>query len=256
VRIIDFHTHPVFEGKHHDRAQIDRLVAYGRSLGVERMIVLGDVLRYGRLPTADQVQSINDVTRELLLWHPDYFVGFCFVNPMLGRAFVEDETDRCIVDRGFRGIKLEICNNARDDSMEPVMAQAQKHDVVVLQHSADQTIIAQREYHTDPADTAWLGRHHPDVRIVMAHLTACGLRGVMEIVDVPNVWIDTSAYLPFAGLVEYATAKLGASRILYGSDLVIRELPSQIGRVPGASIPREAKAAILFENAATLVDRA
>ena len=136
------------------------------------------------------------------------------------------------------------------------MAQAQKHDVVVLQHSADQTIIAQREYHTDPADTAWLGRHHPDVRIVMAHLTACGLRGVMEIVDVPNVWIDTSAYLPFAGLVEYATAKLGASRILYGSDLVIRDLPSQIGRVTGASIPREAKAAILFENAATLLDSA
>ena len=72
-------------------------------------------------------------------------------------------------------------------------------------------------------------------QIIMAHLTACGLRGVMEIADVPNVWIDTSAYLPFAGLVEYAVEKLGAERVLYGSDLVIRDLPAQIRSCGGCN---------------------
>lgn len=253
MRIIDIHTHPVFEGQHYDRASVDRTVAYGRSFGIERMVVLGDVLRYGRLPTSKQVQAINDKTIELLQWHPDYFIGFCFINPVLGRTFVEEETERCIVAHGFRGIKLEISNNARDACMEPVMAQARKLNAIVLQHSADQTHIQQREYHTDPADTAWLGRHHPEVKVIMAHLTACGLRGVMEIADVPNVWIDTSAYLPFAGLVEYAVENLGAERVLYGSDLVIRDLPAQIGRVTGAMIPQEAKEAILFDNAARLL---
>ena len=118
MRIIDIHTHPAFEGKQYDRGSIDRTVAYGRSFGVERMVVLGDVLRYGRLPTAEQVQSINNKTIELLQWHPEYFIGFCFVNPMLGRTFVEEETERCIVEYGFRGIKLEISNNARDACME------------------------------------------------------------------------------------------------------------------------------------------
>ena len=247
--ILDIHTHPTFEGTYCDRKSIDEIVRYGRSLGVEQMVVLGDVLLYGRLPSAEQVRAINNKTMELLQWHPDYFIGFCFLNPLLGASFVKEETERCIVDYGFRGIKLEICNNARDDCMEPVMEQARRLNVVVLQHSADQTIIQQREYHTDPADTAWLGRQYPDVKIIMAHLTACGLRGVMEIQHVPNIWVDTSAYQPVAGLVEYAVDKLGARRVLYGSDLVIRDLPSQIGRILAADISSEDKIDILYNNA-------
>lgn len=133
------------------------------------------------------------------------------------------------------------------------MDQARKHDVVVLQHTADQTIIQQREYHTDPADTAWLGRENPDVRIIMAHLTSCGKRGVMEIADLPNVWIDTSAFQPFSGLVEYAVEKLGVDRVLYGSDLVIRDLPTQIGRILSADISEADKRAILFDNSYNLL---
>lgn len=253
MRIFDIHTHPTFEGTRTDRESLLEVVTYAKSLGVEGMVVLGDVLLHGRTPTAQQVREINDKTIELVTWFPDYFVGFCFLNPLLGPTFVQEETERCIAENGFRGIKLEICNNARDDVMEPVMAQARRLDVVVLQHSADQTIIQQREYHTDPADTAWLGRHNPENRIIMAHLTACGKRGVMEIADVPNVWIDTSAYLPVAGLVEFAVQKLGAHRVLYGSDLLIRDLPSQIGRILAADISEADKQKILFSNASALL---
>lgn len=252
-RVFDIHTHPTFEGKNTTLAQIDEIVAYGRSLGVEGMVVLGDVLLYGRLPSVQEVQEINNKTAELVEWYPDYFKGFCFLNPLLGEAFVVDETERCIKDMGFTGIKLEICNNARDDCMGPVMNQALKLRVPVLQHSADQTIIQEREFHTDPADTAWLGRQYPDVPIIMAHLTACGYRGVREIMDIGNVWIDTSSYPPVAGLVEYAVQHLGAHRVLYGSDLIIRDLPVQIGRVLSACITEEQKQDILYNNAAQLL---
>lgn len=151
------------------------------------------------------------------------------------------------------GIKLEICNNARDTCMGPVMEQALKLDVPVLQHSADQTIIQEREFHTDPADTAWLGRQYPEVRIIMAHLTACGFRGVREIKDVENVWVDTSSYQPVAGMVEYAVEHLGAERVLYGSDLLIRDLPVQIGRVLSANISDQQKQRILYNNAIQLL---
>ncbi len=255
MRIYDVHTHPTFEATRTDRESLQELVTYAKSLSVEGMVVLGDVLLYGRTPTAAEVRLINDKTLELTEWFPEYFTGFCFLNPLLGKSFVEEETDRCIGEHGFRGIKLEICNNARDDVMEPVMNQAQKHDVVVLQHTADQTIIQQREYHTDPADTAWLGQQYPDVSIIMAHLTTCGKRGVMEIADVPNIWIDTSAFQPFSGLVEYAVEKLGVERVLYGSDLVIRDLPTQIGRVVSAEITDAQKQAILFDNAHNLLFR-
>ncbi len=252
--IIDIHTHPTLFGKGGSRAEVDRLVAYGRSLGVERMVILGDVLLHGRLPTHAQVQAINDKTIELTSWYPDYFLGFCFLNPTLGEAHVMAETRRCIGKHGFRGIKLEICNNARDDKwMRPVMLQAAHFGVPVLQHSADQTNIRERAFHTDPADTALLGRRYPEVKIIMAHLTACGMRGVLEIMDVPNVWLDTSAYLPEYGLMEYAVEKLGADRVVYGSDLVIRDLPVEIGRVTTADISEAAKAQILFRNAERLL---
>ena len=252
-RIFDVHTHPTFEGKNTKKNAIDELVEYSRSLGVEGMVVLGDVFLHGRLPTADQVKEINNKTIELIQWHPHFFVGFCFLNPLLGEAFVREETERCIQQEGFRGIKLEICNNARDSCMGPVMEQAQRLGVPVLQHSADQTIIQERDFHTDPADTAWLGRQYPDVKIIMAHLTACGYRGVREVEDVENIWVDTSSYQPVAGMVEYAVHHLGAARVLYGSDLVIRDLPVQIGRILSADISTEEKQDILYTNAAKLL---
>lgn len=252
-RVIDIHTHPTFFGDHDSLEEVGRIVDYGKSFGVEHMVILGDVLLYGRNPTPQQVRSINDKTAEVISWYPEYFSGLCFLNPLLGSEFVREETDRCVKDLGFKGFKLEICNNARDRVMNPVMEQAAKLGVFVLQHTADQTNIKQRSFHTDPTDTAILGRRFPEVPIIMAHLTSCGLRGVREIEDVPNVVIDTSAFLPQAGLVEYAVQHLGVDRVLYGSDLVIRDLPSQIGRIVAADLPREQKQRILFDNAARML---
>jgi predicted TIM-barrel fold metal-dependent hydrolase len=159
---------------------------------------------------------------------------------------------RC-VEAGFRGIKLEICNNARDKVMGPVMEVAEEYDIPVLQHTADMTVLKARKWHSDPADTAWLGRKYPNTKIIMAHLTASGLRGTLEIEDVPNVYHDTSAYLPFAGRLEFALEKLGADRILYGTDLVIRDIPSQLGRILGTPMSDEDRDKILYKNAADLL---
>jgi predicted TIM-barrel fold metal-dependent hydrolase len=253
MRVIDVHTHPIFEEANQSKAEINRIIKYAKRFGYEHMISLGDVLRFGKAPTAKQVSIINDWTCRVMDWFPDFFVGFCFLNPVLGEKAVRKEVDRCVKEHGFKGIKLEICNNARDPVMEPVMRSAAEHDIVVLQHTADQTVLKARKWHSDPADTALLGRRHPDVKIIMAHLTTCELRGALEIKDVPNVWLDTSAYLPFYGRVEYAVKHLGAERILYGSDLPIRDVPSQLGRILGAELTDAEKELILYTNTANLL---
>lgn len=252
MRIIDVHTHPIFFEDNQSREEIDELILHARSFGYERMVILGDVLLYGKEPTEKQVAKINDWTIRLLEWHPDFFIGFCFLNPVLGRKAVRREVKRC-ADHGFKGIKLEICNNARDPVMAPVMEIAEELDLIVLQHTADQTVLKARKWHSDPADTALLGRRYPNVRIIMAHLTACSMRGTREIIDVPNVWHDTSAYLPFTGRLEYAVEQLGADRLLFGTDLLIRDIPSQLGRILGARISERDKRKILFDNARELL---
>lgn len=249
-RIIDIHTHPVFFEDNISNQAIDRLVRYARKLGVEKMVSLGDVLRYGQKPGARHLRTLNDESHALVQRHPNFFIAFCYLNPLLGEKAVRAEVDRCVGKLGFKGIKLEVANNASHPSMKAVMKVAEEFDVPVLQHTWATQHKRMRMTHSDPIDTCALARRHPNTRVIMAHLPGIGHRGVLEAIGIDNLMVDTSACLPFAGLVEFACEKLGADRILYGSDLPIRELSACIARVTAADIPQSAKGRILFDNAA------
>ncbi len=249
-RIIDIHTHPIFFEDHYSVEQIDKLVRYSRKLGIEKMVSLGDVLRYGPTPANKHLKIINDESQALVQRHPDFFIGFCYLNPLLGEKAVRTEVDRCVGGFGFKGIKLEVANNAAHPAMKAVMKVAEDYNVPVLQHTWSTRHTRLRLAHSDSIDTCALARRHPNTRVIMAHLPAIGHRGVLEAVGIDNLVLDTSACLPFAGLIEFAWEKLGADRLLYGSDMPIRELSACIARVSSAPIPESAIKRILFNNAA------
>ncbi|MCF3650273.1 amidohydrolase family protein [Synoicihabitans lomoniglobus] len=253
MKIIDFHTHPIFFGEGTKPGETAAKVKRARALGIERMVALGDVLRYGRVPDATQSRTLNDEMAMVAQRDSDFWIPLCGLNPLLGEKLVREEVDRCVGGMGFRGLKLEISCNARDAAMKPVMEAARHYGVPVLQHSWSQTNIKERRFHSDPEDTAELARRWPDVTVIMAHLTGCGYRGVRAARGLDNLFIDTSGAAPEAGLVEYAVEEIGAHRVLYGSDAPIRDLPVAIGRITGAAITARAKRALLFENANQLL---
>lgn len=252
MRIIDIHTHPLLRQDRRGRAGADQLIARARTHGIRHLVALGDVLAFGRSPTAAQIRTINDETHGLMRRHPGVITGFCHLNPTLGARSVRQETERCVA-LGFRGLKLEIANNAADACMRPLMEAARRHHLVVLQHAWSMTKIGERAFHTDPEDVATLARRFPDVRIIMAHLTGCGVRGVQAVRRCPNVWVDTSGAAPEAGIVEYAIAQLGADRILYGSDAPIRDFGVAIARITGSRLDARIRQKILHDNAAALL---
>ncbi len=249
MRAIDVHTHPVFMGAGAGAAALRGFVTRARAQGVIRMVVLGDVLVHGPRPNARQCAGINDTTHRVVRAHPDFFVPFCCLNPTLGARHIESELERCVGGLGFRGIKLEISNNARDACMTPLMRAAERWAIPVLQHSWSQTNIRERRFHSDPADTALLARRFPNVQVIMAHLSGCGFRGVLEAKGIDNLVVDTSGGQPEANLVEYAVEQLGADRVVYGSDLPIRETATTMGRILGAQIGEAEKQRILLTNA-------
>ncbi|WP_221029719.1 amidohydrolase family protein [Actomonas aquatica] len=254
MSIIDFHTHPIFFEEGAEPAETRRQLRRARSLGITRMVALGDVLRYGRLPDAEQTRILNDDVAKVVRRSKRFYVGFCGLNPLLGEAEVWREVERCFETvGGFHGLKLEISCNARDAAMKPVMEAAARYEVPVLQHSWSQTNIRERAFHSDPEDTCELARRWPEVKVVMAHLTGCGVRGIRAARGLENLYIDTSGAAPEAGLVECAVDELGAHRVLYGSDLPIRDLPTAMGRITGASISAAAKRRILHDNAVNLL---
>lgn len=261
MRIIDVHTHPEYLDKHK------------RSLGAEesaRMTLrhmdvfgvrLSGLLGYDVMPgqSPESIRKVNDFTAKIVQLHPDRFFGFAFVNPTIPGGFVEKELDRCLSTPEFRGIKLEIDINCRSPLLDPIMRKAIRYDVPVLHHSwclnpwsmcAEE--IQMQQGRSEPPDIADLARRFPDAKIIMAHLEGCGIRGILDVADLSNVFIDTSGSQPFSGTLEFAVETVGSRRILFGTDMLGRGMPSQLGRIEGSRLSREDRENILFRNAETL----
>lgn len=253
MRIFDVHTHPVFfdNGARHE--DVSELVNYAKSIGIVKMVALGDVLKFGPTPDKDQINEINETTLQLMRWEPDFFVGFCYLNPTLGEKPLRKELELRL-GQNFRGIKLEIANNADSPVMDPLMKAAVERAVPILQHTWRTAGKRMRKTHSDPIDTCRLAARYPEATVIMAHLYSYGVRGVIEAKHLPNVLVDTSSCLPFAGILERAVDILGDRRILYGSDHPIREFGQCVGRVTGSNIPLVSINRILFQNAAKLFE--
>lgn len=249
--IIDAHIHfPM--GRVQSLEEIAKTIETGRSLGIEKFWNLGDVLRHGPFPTQEQIEEINDLTIQTVKEFPNELVAFCFLNPTHDPGFIKNEVDRCFELEAFKGIKLEISLNCRDERLNFLMDLLLQKQAVLLHHSWYLSKKTQVEA-SEPHDVAFLARKFPEAKIVMAHLAGCGIRGVQDIKNCKNVLIDTSGGQPIAGLVEYAVKELGADRVLYGSDVPGRDFTCQLARVMGADISDSDKELILSKNAERIV---
>lgn len=259
MRIIDAHTHPQFttpwEDPHLQRISgkpMSAIVAESRGAGIERMVVLGDILRYGPNPTAEQMREINQDTADLVAAFPDFFVGYCYLNPQLDVETLRAEAQAFIVEGGFRGIKLEVDMLASDPRLGPLMELAEELGVVVLQHAwwrrGASSTDTKGKANSDGADVAVMASRHPRVRIQMAHLTGVGIAGVEAVRPFDNVWVDTSGALPLSGFTEYAVRRLGEDRVIYGSDYPIRDPQGQLSKVYSARLPEQVRGKLFSEN--------
>lgn len=257
--IIDIHTHQPtpYPGKTITDAESARAILEQMdSFGVAISGLLGHVIA-GQ--TADEMRASIRQTRDVVKQAPDRLFGMVFVNPAVPADILAEELDRNLQTPQFRGIKLELDVNSRDKRLDLVMEKAIQYGVPVLYHSwylnTWSMSQAERDYQgnrSEPHDVADLARRFPEARVIMAHLEGSGLRGILDVADVPNVWIDTSGSQPFTGTLEFAVETLGSKRILFGSDLMGRSLESQLGRIFGANLAEDDLENILRANAREL----
>jgi uncharacterized protein len=249
--VYDAHAHPRgLNGKGElDREYLDRVVEYARTFNITGIACLGEVLQKVQGYTADEIRRLNDRTHELVQAYGSFFLPFCFLDPVIGADFVREEVLRCRDEYGFRHIKLETGCNVGEKWTDPVFQIAGELGFPVLAHTTNNWTIGHREYQSDAHDLRRKALQFPGTKVIMAHLTGCGVRGVREIEDLPNVAVDTSGMQPDAGIIEYAVSVLGPERVIYGSDILGRDFTAQVGQVLGANISTSVKEKILYKNA-------
>lgn len=243
--IIDIHTHD-FAGYE------DSVPAELKRHGVDYFVNLGDVLRFGEFPNAEEIREINSTTLKNVHRYADWCCGFCYLNPANSPESIREEMARCLTLPEFRGVKLEISLNCRDPRMDVIMEELQKYDMPLLQHTWYKTTSKGAE-ESDPSDVAYLARRFPHNTIIMAHLCPCGILGVEDIAECPNVVVDTSGAQPEAGYLEYALKRIGVERIVYGSDAPCRDVGTQLAKVQEADLSDEEREMIFCQNARRLL---
>jgi predicted TIM-barrel fold metal-dependent hydrolase len=253
-RIIDVHTHLPDDLEGPSPAALSQMVSLARHAGIGRLVLLGNLrgLTSDPTPSPELIADINSNTLRAMSEQPGLFIGFCYLNPAHPASFIREETERCVVAGGMRGIKLWIAVKATDPRLDPVMERAGELGVPVLQH-AWYKAVAEAANESTPAEVASLARRFPAVTVIMAHLGGGRERGVLDVADCPNVLMDTSGSQPEAGMVEYAVRRLGPERVIFGSDWPVRDFGTQVGRVLGARLGPEERELVFRGNAARLL---
>lgn len=244
--IWDLHCHlSGVEGRTPDE-RIAELMRFADRMGVERLVFFMGY-PWSNDPSPDEFRRQNDqVLQALSHWH-DRAYGFVYLNP----AHVEEslaELDRCVRDGPMVGVKLWVARRCADEAIDPIVRRAGELKAVVFQHTwfkaGDQNLPGE----STPLDLARLAARHPQVSLICGHSGGDWERGIRAVRALPNVSLGLGGFDPTAGVVEMGVRELGASRLLYGSDIGGRSLASQLAKVLGADIPERDRQLILGEN--------
>lgn len=164
-----------------------------------------------------------EAAKEMILQNPDAFVGIKPYPPSFG---------------------FELTDEVMKDWFEF----ADKHHLLVLIHGGNAHYVEQTEH---------LSSVYKNATFVLAH---CGVnfsiaKKCAEITNKrENVVLDITITSTTRKMVEFLVDKVGADKIVFGSDMPMRDLSPQLGWICYADIPLEDKKKILSENIKRLLD--
>ena len=254
MKIFDFHLHPGYD--FHDDEP-------GRKLTPEQFVVglrecgvsfcAGSAMHKAdaNRPIQDYAEILPRLNREAYAFHqrhPNFYTPGIHIHP----AFVALSCAE-IEHYAANGVRLvgELVpymmgwRSFADPALWEILEVAQAHNMVLNFHPNKR-----------PDDMEALVREFPQMPIVIAHLDGYGLyEFAMEIMQkYDNVFFDISAHgAEREGMLRDAVNRVGAQRILYGSDYPGYSPMPFINAVLHAGLHESEQEDILYQNAARLL---
>lgn len=171
-------------------------------------------------PGAPNPALVHDMIAELGSRYPGRVFGLANCNPHINRDTYYQEVERCVHQLGFIGITMDTAGfavNPNGQDAKTVFEAGRELSVPVVIHTGTGAPFGL------PAAVLPRAREYSDVKIVLAHAGA-GLY-TMEAYAVArecaNVYLETSWCR--TDDIKWLIDELGASRIMFGSDLVMNQ---------------------------------
>ncbi len=254
--LLDIHAHPP-----RDPAQLPSfLAALERFDSRVLLSELGSRTRgWVHEPEVEHWREGNAHCAELVATYPDRLLGYCYVNPAHTREALEEMERRLLgqPDR-FAALKLWVAVRCSDPRLDPLMEFCAAYGVPVLQHTwlkvgDEGPGSGNLPGESTPSDLLALARRHPRVRFFAGHTGGDWEWGVAALKQVENVWLDIAGGEASGGYAELALRAVGAGRIVFGTDVPGRSVPSQLAKLLTLDLPDADLERVLWRNAAEVL---
>jgi len=196
----------------------------------------------------DEVVKGNDEIAEFVARYPDRLLGGCVVDaayPLAGD--VEMERCRNKYNMVWAG---EFHGDVAGFSYESEEFEA------IIRKAVELKMILHLFASTE--EMGRMAAKHRDTVFVVPHFGSDGksiAERIKMVAENPNVYLDISGTsIVHIGLLEYAVKKIGADRLLFGSDFIQNDPATVICRVENATLSRAEKDAILSGNILRLLE--
>jgi predicted TIM-barrel fold metal-dependent hydrolase len=243
VQVIDFHGHV---GRWDRFGMLDepaRMLHAMDAGGVDRSCVFNIFHPDGT--------TGNDLTARFVAQHPERFIGFAYVSPLMPERMLP-ELSRAFDVLGFAAIKLYPPYTPwplNELPWEPIYRFADARGLAVIFHTG-------AEPQSLPKLIGEIAPLYPRAHFVMGHSGNTPVERSQAIAAAqanPNVYLETASTFRTPGVIEQLVNEAGADRVIFGSDIPLMDPRAQLGKIITAVISDAAKRQIISENARRLL---
>lgn len=225
----------------------------------EEMIEVMDLLNIEALAITSTLACYSDCPRgnaevaAVVKRYPQRFRGYVTVNPNPeGEALRELERWNFFHQPPLIKFHPDLHKYpVNGPKYRPTWDYANQTRAVVLVHTWDS------DPNCGPLMFAPIGREFPHARILLGH-SGVTMRGYEQSFETakaaPNTYLDITGSQSHRTIIETAVARVGAERVLFGSDLPYLEAAMSLGRVLSARISDADKEQILRKNFLRLIE--
>jgi predicted TIM-barrel fold metal-dependent hydrolase len=180
----------------------------------------------------------NDITADALRAEPDFAIGYACMDPVLMTPDeIQAEIRLRYEKQGFLGLKPYINTTAAFD--DP------RYDAWYRYGSARRLFGL---FHGSADAAGRVAAKHKGLTVILAHsggsIATAEKNGNVALTS-PNIVCELTLTPVTNGAIELLVRKLGAKRVLFGTDAPMRDPRPQLGWVVHAALSREEKVAVL-----------